>query len=159
MKNKNIENLSKRYCAIFGSEPVDKAEIHKIESSLGLLLPDDFNEISNFYSGGLLGNVSFFTINADPYDDFGLVNRTLYYRTCDLKLPHKYVALSENEVSFVVLETQENVHRNARVIECSISDAYCLSSGLQMQDDPTIYDNFSIYFESLLKKEEMYGSE
>ena len=148
-----IDNLIKRYTLLYPEEEVSNTHIDDIEKKLNVVLSNDFKKILTVYSGGKLGLHSIFTLYDDGRD-YNIVNRTLYYRNCDLNLPVTYIALEETEVSFVVLETQSQANMQTKVIECSIEDIYNLAKGNPLLYNPTIFPSFTDFFEYLIKQEE-----
>lgn len=47
----NIEDLKKRFEKLYPIEGLGEGRINKIETVLGVKLPDDFKGIAGFYSG------------------------------------------------------------------------------------------------------------
>lgn len=149
-----IQALIERYQNLFPNDQgVSEKDLHEAEKHLGLKFPDDFRVIAHAYGGGYLGGCSLFTLYDDG-EDYNIVNKTLHYRECDLHLPHRYLALEETGVSFVVLDTSTSPMFAGRVIECSIEDIYNLAAGDSLRYDHDIYNSFSDYFEYLVKEEE-----
>lgn len=152
MTNK-LKKLIDRYHLLYSEESVDDEKIKGIEEKLDVVLPCDFKVIAKSYSGGLLGLHSIFTLY-DNGSDYNIIDKTLYYRECDLQLPSKYVALEETEVSFIVMKTQDSPEKPAPVIYCSIEDIYNLAENKPLQYNPTIFPSFTDFFEYLIEQEE-----
>lgn len=155
MKTSLINNVIQRFRTLFPDDDgISIDELNQIEDKLHLILPWDFKKISCYYSGGMIGGISIFTFSADQKDQYNILNKTNYYRNCDLHLPEKYVALEESGVSFIVLETHQDENMNARVIYCSIEDIYNLANGKPLLYNPLIFPSFTDFFEYLLDQEE-----
>lgn len=153
MNNFAIDNLIKKFKNLF---PEDKgisfSELDAIEKKLQIILPNDFKEISKYYSGGFLGSQSIFNFTADEKDGYGIVSRTLTYRN-SVHLPMHIVAFYE-EHGFIYMETQDNASKLSPVIECSIEDVYNLASEKPLLYNPTIFPSFTDFFAYLLDQEE-----
>jgi SMI1-KNR4 cell-wall len=154
MNNITIEQLAERYCNLFPLDSLTEEEIVRIEIMLDIKLPNDFKAISKIYSGGLMGLHSIYTFNPDSGTNYDIVNRTLFYRNNSLHLPHRFIALKESEVSFIVMETQSDANIDTRIIECSIEDAYNLAEEKPLLYGPVIYKNFTEFFQFLIEEEE-----
>lgn len=155
MKASLINSVIQRFRTLFPDDHgISADELNKIEDKLHLIFPWDFKEISSYYSGGMIGGISIFTFSADQNDQYNILNKTNYYRNCDLHLPERYVSLVETEVSFIVLETHQDKNMNTRVIYCSIEDVYNLANGNPLLYNPQIFPTFTDFFEYLLDQEE-----
>ncbi len=152
--NTKLENLITRYSDFFPPRALSQERIAEIERNLKIILPIDFKEISKVFDGyEILAGHALYSFDSS-IKNYNIIDKTLYYRSCDLMLPKRYVALEETEVNFTVLETQPNENENTKVIECSIEDAYNLASEKPLIYNPTIFPSFTDFFEHLLNQEE-----
>ena len=140
----SIEILKLRSIELFGFQPLPDSEIHKIEHSLGIQLPDDLKRISQFYSGGYCGDFDYWS----PSNSLNFVDETLRLRTA-ISLPNKYIFLAEPPESGVFLE----IGSQSKVIWCDAVEVDKLSSG-NFENKPDIWNSYKDYFEYLLGVEE-----
>jgi hypothetical protein len=99
-----IEELKKWYINLFPVDGISREEINEIQKELNLRLPIDFCEISEFYSGGMLGDVSLFSF-AHINSAENIIDETIRLRKT-VALLHIYIVLAEPSESVVVLNTQ-----------------------------------------------------
>lgn len=152
MKN-DIENMNKRFLMLYPARNTGLDVIKEIENALGVNFPWDFIEISKFFDGYYsLGGINLFSFDFQG-DYSNIKDETIRLRE-SINLPKKYVVLYESEVSFIVLETQSAETLNARVIDCSLEDAYNLVEGKDLENGPVIYETFFDFFENLVSAEE-----
>lgn len=150
---KRLNEVKARYLNLFPDDLEPKTDISLIENELGLHLPEDFKIISEFYSGGYVGNYSIFSFYKEN-DDYNIIDRTLYYRQIDLKLPINYISFAETEVSFIFMKIVNEKKINGEVYITSIHDIYNLSNGKQLEYDYDYFPSFTDFFEYLIKQEE-----
>jgi hypothetical protein len=126
---------------------ISKGAINEIQKELNLQLPPDFCEISEFYSGGMLGDVSLFSFirinNAE-----NIIDETIRLRKTS-GLPHEYIVLAEPSESIIVLNTQNKptVLWIDAVEITQISDMF-------FESMPDKWDSFLDFFYKLLQQEE-----
>src|SRR5574344_1492599 len=99
-----LEELRNRYLALFPVDGIDKSKLFSIEKILSVKLPSDFCEISQFYSGGMIGDVSMYSFNLDDVDN--IVEKTILLRK-SINLPNDFIVLSEPDESLIVMETSK----------------------------------------------------
>ncbi|MBE0464325.1 MAG: SMI1/KNR4 family protein [Halomonadaceae bacterium] len=143
----DINNLRTRYEAIYGSEPCNDFAIFEIEEKLGIRLPEDFKEISTFYSGGLLGGISHHEI-ANISEATNIVQETLRLRH-SIGLLDCYVVIAEPSESLIVLNTDEQ----PAVIWCDAVEAKNINS-LSFNNQPDTWRSYKEFFSYLLDEEE-----
>ncbi len=143
----NFPDLKNRYSAIYGAEPCSEDELHNVEKALGLELPDDFKQVSRFYSGGLLGGISHHEIAASG-DAANVVDETLRIRAA-IGLEQHYVVLAEPSGSIIVLD----VSGQPAVIWCDAVDAVNINSR-RFSTVPDVWGNYADFFSYLLEEEE-----
>jgi len=130
-----------KYVPFYGVEPCPLGEVLEIEEKPNISLSEDFKAISTFYSGGLLGGISHFSIGSGD-DEFNVVNETLRLRRA-VGLSHEYVALAEPAGSLIVL----NVLHCPAVVWCDALDVGCLGvAGFSnFVDTWNTYEDFFLY--------------
>lgn len=152
--DKYIDVCLKRYLSFYEARKLSDKALVYIEQVLGVILPHDFKKISKVFDGfEILGGIDLFSFDPES-PGFNIVGKTLFYRSSDMRLPSRFIALRESEVSFVVMETQADEKIDAPIFECSISDAYNISEGKPMLDNPVFYPSFADFFSYLLDLEE-----
>src|SRR5437016_575079 len=98
-----VDELRKKYTALFGEEPAAHGIVSGIEAALNITLPSDFKAIADFYRGGMLGGISHFAIACQgPAEN--IVEETLRLRSA-ITLPGQLVVIAEPPESLVVLDT------------------------------------------------------
>ena len=60
-----MDQLKRRYSHLYPDEGTDGSLLEEIEKALGIRFPVTFMKTSSFYSGGLLGGISHFSIQDD----------------------------------------------------------------------------------------------
>lgn len=149
-----VSILKKRYEQLYEIASLHTPEFNKIEQELGIILPNDFKEITQFYDGGITGNL----LGGIYFPGFlynkkcPLVENTSHMR--DLGLPPRYIFLYEDDAGAIFMETQDSPDKPARVIWCDIPDAENLLAGKPFEYNPTIFPSFTDFFESLVEQEE-----
>lgn len=139
-----ISMLHNRYKKLFpGSESLKN---NYIENTLKIKLPRDFQQISQFFEGS---NLRFGLFCLDD-----LISENVSYRNAYNPLPPKYLALGENSVSFIVLDTE-----TGKVIEMATNDYGNLVEGEELCDNPQFFNSYSDFFEYLLDEEEKERAE
>jgi hypothetical protein len=145
-----VEDLRKRYISLFESEPTDKDTPARIESRLGVVLPDDFKAIATFYSGGMVGGISHHALEiSGPADN--IVAETEKLRTA-VALPHTMVVLAEPAESLVVLNTSPDPD-GAAVIWLDATDVRRLNN-VGSLNNPQLWPSYSDFFKFLLEQEQ-----
>jgi len=148
---KNIDLLIKRYLEIAPFNQVSSETLVLIEKALNIVLPNDFKEITKYYSGNILGTIYFF--NLELFGEFNIVEQTIFYRH-KIKLPFRYLPLYEESDGFIIMETQDDPRKPSPVIWCAVEDVYNLCEDKPLIYNPTIFPNFTDFFEYLLDQEE-----
>ncbi|MGM9922213.1 MAG: SMI1/KNR4 family protein [Bhargavaea sp.] len=141
-----MEQLRKRYAALYPVEGARKIELENVERQLNIKLPDDFRNIARFYSGGLLGGISHFSISdkATP----NITGETLRLRQ-QIDLPHEYVVLAEPPSSLIIMNTAGT----PALIWTDASDADNLGKRV-FATPPDEWTTYWDFFEALLDEEE-----
>jgi hypothetical protein len=142
-----IGELKKRYLDLFLVDGISKDAINEVEKGLNLQLPPDFCEISEFYSGGMLGDVSLFSFirinNAE-----NIIDETIRLRKT-AELPHEYIVLAEPSESIIVLKTQHNP-----IVLWIDAVEIARISDMAFESVPDKWNSFSDFFNTLLQQEE-----
>ncbi len=141
----NINKLKERYIALYGNEGVSENTLIDIEKKLNVKLPQDFREISLFYSGGLLGDITLYSIDL-TYNP-NIVDETIRLRN-DVNLINNFIVLAEPPESLIVLSLSDN-----KVIWCDSVDVVRLFNN-SFISKPEIWENYSSFFEKLLNDSE-----
>lgn len=141
----NIQELKKRYEALYPIEGIKAGMINNIESDLGVKLPEDFREITKFYSGGLIGDISIFAF--DRYTP-NIVDETLRLRKV-VNLPSNFLFIAEPPASVILLDTKNT----PAVLWCDSNEVDKLHD-LSFVTPPDTWDTFSEFFLELIEQEE-----
>ena len=151
-----IEEIKQKYLELYPNCGMTEENIDKIEDKLDIKLPYSFKEILNFYDGYYsINNNSFFSF--DPNEEgWNVVDKNLYYRNCDLKLPKRFLIIKEGDEDVIVLDL---ANENGQVYWISSQDVYNLVNGDSLTDNPTIFPTFADFFEYLLDEEEKLREE
>ncbi|MEE4688327.1 SMI1/KNR4 family protein [Pseudomonas alliivorans] len=143
---KSSTDLKKRYVNFYEAEAVSVEELKSVEIRLGVKLPDDFNEISKFYNGGLLGGISHNEISSSG-SATNIVDETIRLRNA-ISLDQNYIVLAEPPGSLIVL----NISGVPAVIWCDAVDAGNINFQ-SFANDPDVWESYSDFFEFLLDRE------
>ena len=120
-------------------------DLHMVEFNLDITLPDDFKEISLFYSIDYLGGIPNYQVVRDG-NTLNLIDETLRIRNA-IGLPHEYVFLAELDSSAILLNTVKQPH----VIWV---DSIALGRLNQLEShEYDAWENYQDYFEYLLQEE------
>lgn len=148
-----MKNIIQKFLKLFPDDKgISGKELEKVEEILQVVLPPDFKEISNYYSGGIIGNVSIFNFKPNLEDEYSLVSKSLIYRA-KINLPNKFVVLYD-EYGFILLNTEPNKNLEASILDLSSTDIFNLIEGKPLESNTRLYSAFSEYFEYLLDQEE-----
>lgn len=145
-----IEELRDGYVALIGSEPTKSSEIDLIEKELGIKFPDDFANVSKFYSGGMLGGISHNAI-ASRGPATNITDETKRLRHA-VGLTHSLVVLAEPPASLIVMNANSG-NSSPAVIWCDAIDVSRLEN-LQGMHDPQTWASYAEFFGFLLDTEE-----
>jgi hypothetical protein len=148
----SIQELRKKYMHLYPSDGIDECVIRRIEDILKIKLPEDFWQIADFYSGGLLGGISGFSF---AYEDItpNIVEETLRLRKA-IKLPSRYIVLAEPPESLIVMDTENT----PSIIWCDATDAIRISD-MSFITRPQTWSTYLEFFAELLEDEEAEQSE
>ena len=120
-------------------------DLHMVEFNLDITLPDDFKEISLFYSIDYLGGIPNYQVVRDG-NTLNLIDETLRIRNA-IGLPHEYVFLAELDSSAILLNTVKQPH----VIWV---DSIAIERLNQLEShEYDVWENYQDYFEYLLQEE------
>ena len=120
-------------------------DLHMVEFNLDITLPDDFKEISLFYSIDYLGGIPNYQVVRDG-NTLNLIDETLRIRNA-IGLPHEYVFLAELDSSAILLNTVKQPH----VIWV---DSIAIGRLNQLEShEYDAWENYQDYFEYLLQEE------
>lgn len=143
----SIQELEKRYTQLYPSDGVDESVLKKVESMLKLKLPEDFCQIANFYSGGLLGGISSFAVATQDITP-DIVEETIRLRDT-INLPSRFIVLAEPTESLIVMDTENT----PSIIWCDATDAERIAD-MSFISEPETWDNYLEFFQKLLEDEE-----
>jgi len=141
-----MNELLNKYRALYDIDGISKDYLDKIEYDLQIKLPNDFREVSSFYSGGDVGgkNIHSFLFS----DSTNLIGETLRIREA-VGLPSRFVVIAEQDESIIVMDT-ENKPSIIWLDSVEITK-------LEEQDfisEPDVWENFSDFFNHILDDEE-----
>lgn len=143
----SIQELEKRYTQLYPRDGVDESVLQRVESILKLKLPEDFCQIANFYSGGLLGGISSFAVATQDITP-NIVEETIRLRNA-INLPSRFIVLAEPTESLIVMDTENT----PSIIWCDATDAERIAD-MSFISEHEIWDNYLGFFKKLLEDEE-----
>lgn len=146
MDDNALKKLHQRYVAYFGDEPTRPEAIAELESSLGVILPDDMKAVAKFYSGGIVGGISHHSLDGNS-PATNLLQETLRLRSA-INLTHRFLVLAEPSESLIVLDVDSGV-----VTWCDDYDVLRLDGSSQMLGKPNTWPSYADFFEFLLDEE------
>ncbi len=147
----SIADLRKRYEEL--GQPVEAGDDRsRIESALGLRLPDDIGEISEFYSGGMLGGISHFSWEAAG--GYSVVEKTKAAQTA-LSLAPSFIFLADPPESAIVWRADTT----PRVVWCHAHDFERVAKGEAPTMDIDAFESYADFFSFLLDREKEESEE
>lgn len=151
--NEVIAKLKTHYESLFPEDKgVSQEELDSIEKKLEVTLPRDFRDIASFYSGGMIGGQSIYTITSDPNNEYGISNRTIVFREA-INLPQKILPLYF-EYGFIYMDLDDHSKNYKKVIYCATEEAQSLCESAYPQNVYRVYSSFTDFFEYLIEQEE-----
>ncbi|WP_411349027.1 SMI1/KNR4 family protein [Paenibacillus sp. WLX2291] len=140
-----FSGLKQRYETLFGNTDTTKCDLVAIEKKLEVKLPEDFKGISEFFNGGLIGEIDIFSYcNNVP----NIVDETLRLREA-IHVPDHFVILAEPDASIILLDTEAK----PAVIWCDSIDINGLENRT-FSNLPDTWDTFLDFFLYVLYEEE-----
>ena len=100
----SVEKLKQRYIQLNSIDGIDEIVLRNIEEILRVKVPEDFCQISNFFSGGLLGGIGNFAFDYEGISP-NIVEETLRLRNA-INMPHRFIVLAEPPESLIVMDTE-----------------------------------------------------
>ena len=144
-----LERVKQKYLNLHPTHGVEEKIIKEIEDKLDIILPNDFKAIATYYDGYYdINNHSFFSFNPNV-NDWNVINKTIFYRESDLKLPKNFLVIKEGDEDVIVLDTSDLINK---VYWLSHADLYNLSNQEELLDDPMIFNSFGDFFEFILNE-------
>ena len=140
-----VNELKNRHLALYPLDGIDKNKLVAVENALSIKLPNDFCEIAQFYSGGMLGDVSIYSFNIEDVDN--IVGKTEFLRKT-INLPNDFILLSEPDESIIVMNVKDS-----NIFWIDATDAENLQSG-SFESSPDTWETFADFFAELLTQEE-----
>lgn len=141
-----ISKLRERYLEIAEPDGISVQELENIEYTLGVTLPDDFKQISQFFGGECLGAVENYSFVQGAWDN--ITDETKRLREA-VKLPFRFVVLAEPPESVIVMDVEDK----PSVIWCDLTDIYHLETKAYT-GNPDVWESYSDFFAALLSDEE-----
>lgn len=132
--------------------PLKDTTINFIEKTLDLKISLDFKIMNSICRSDYFSFFEFFNFENKE----GIIEETLYYRK-NFKLPHKYIILFSDSVSFVMLKIISE--SQSEVIWCDYADFFIFCDTGKMEYNPTIFPSFTDFYEFLLNEEIKYRAE
>jgi hypothetical protein len=148
----DLEVLRRQYVEHFGIEGVPTKVINEIERLLEVLLPNDLKEISTFYGGGIVGEISHFAFTIGPANN--VAEETLGLRGA-IGLPHQYVVLAEPPDSIIVLDCEAK--SEPAIIWFDAGELQKLPA-IDSLTTPDIWQKYVDFFAYLLNQEKAHMS-
>ncbi|EMR06532.1 hypothetical protein C772_01427 [Bhargavaea cecembensis DSE10] len=141
-----MQQLKPRYTKLYPNEGTIRRKLEETERVLGIWFPVTFMETSSFYSGGLLGGISHFSIPDDREPN--IKGETLRLRE-SIGLPSRFVVLAEPPGSLIVMDTTGT----PEVIWLDATDVNNLADRA-LASPPDVWETYGEFFEELLAEEE-----
>lgn len=138
--------LKKKYLNLAKEYGINSQEIENIENILEVTLPDDFKQISRFFSGGCLGVVDQYSFNQGNWNN--IIDETKRLRAT-VNLSQNFIVLAEPPESIIVM----NLENKPSIIWCNSTDIYNLDTK-SYTSNPTVWRDYSDFFSTLLSDEE-----
>lgn len=145
---KKLSELKTKYLEVFPEDGLSQNELNAIEEKLCITLPDDFKEISKYFSGGSVGIIEFYDFKDN--NDINIINETLRLRE-SIKLPEQYIVLAEPPESIVIMD----IKNIPAIIWCDSLDIENIKSHKYMSQ-PDVWESFSDFFNDMLLSEELW---
>ena len=146
-----INDLRNQYILLYGEEPVARNSIKELEQRLEIELPNDFKEISSFYSGGLLGGISHNAI-ASNGPATNMFDETSKLRLSE-GLPLNLVVIATPPISLIVMDcSATNDIGSDTIIWCDSHDAVHLQTG-KFISQPQTWPKYTDFFRYLIDQE------
>ncbi|MBZ9558062.1 MULTISPECIES: SMI1/KNR4 family protein [unclassified Modicisalibacter] len=143
----DISTLKSRYESIYGHEPCGDGALEDIERTLEIILPEDFKEISRFFSGGFLGGVSHNDIESCG-NSTSILQETLRVRE-QTGLNKQYAVIAEPSESIILLNTKGQ----PSIIWCDAIEIEKMGTN-EFGPPPDTWQNYRDFFAYLLDEEE-----
>lgn len=147
MNKDDLTKMRRRYASFFGEEQTSEEAIAGLESSLGVVLPDDVKAISQFFRGDLLGGISHYSFDGSS-PATNILNETSRLRSA-VALPHRYVVLAEPDESLIVLDVESGT-----VTWCDNFDVSRLDGNNKMLGKPKMWSTYAAFFGYMLDMED-----
>jgi hypothetical protein len=135
----DVTEFRNKYVELYGAEPCSSGTLVEIETLLCLKLPEDFKNIAEFYSGGLLGGISHHEI-ASSSDATNIVEETLRIRKAT-GLRKNLVILAEPPGSIIAFDVCDK----PAIIWCDAVEVENLNS-MEFINAPDTWDSYSEFF-------------
>lgn len=142
---KNLFELKMKYLEIFPEDSLNQDELNAIEKRLGITLPSDFKEISEYFSGGSVGIIEFYDFKDN--NDINIVDETLRLRE-SIQLPEQYIVLAEPPESVVLMD----IRNIPAIIWCDCIDIENINGNNYLRQ-PDTWESFSDFFYDMLMEE------
>jgi hypothetical protein len=149
----SIVDLKTRVDKLGIHKVLEKGDIINVERKLQIICPHDFCAFAEICDYEYLSDFEWLNISLENQQS--VIHKTVSFRN-SLNLPNKYVVLMiQDDVSVVLIETQDSPDKPSPVIWCDlIPDFFNLCEGKQMEQNPTIWPSFTDFFEYLVEQEE-----
>ncbi|MBD5134349.1 MAG: SMI1/KNR4 family protein [Lachnospiraceae bacterium] len=145
VKMKSLSELKMKYLEMFSEDALNQEELNTIEKRLGVTLPDDFKEISKYFSGGSVGIIEFYDFKDN--NEINIIDETLRLRE-SIQLSEQYIVLAEPPESIVVMDIK-NV---PAIIWCDSIDIENIESN-NYSSQPDTWESFCDFFYNMLLEE------
>lgn len=143
----DINSLKNRYVAMNGHRRISNDMLRSIQAELGLVLPLDFMQITEFYDGSGFNVLPLYSL-AGNAPKMNPVNETLRLRE-SVQLPSNWLVLGEPPESLLLMDCANG----GKVLWLDAVDVARISSN-SFNKEPETWDSFSDFFDYLLEEEE-----
>lgn len=141
----SVKELREMYLSQFPEDGLSENEISEIEKKLGVVLPIDFKEIAQFFSGGNVGIIDFYDFRRE--NTLNIIDETIRLRT-DINLSKNYIVIAEENESIVLLD----LDNQPSVIWCDSVEITQIANR-QFENEPNYWNDFSDLFLEMLEDE------
>ena len=147
----NLNIIRKKYKALYGEEPASAEDINRIEISLGINLPNDFRRITEFWRGGIIGDIPMLEIASGATEN--VLTETLRLRD-SISLNTGCLVLSDLSESIILLVCSEgNMYGKVLWFDANILLSQASMDFSDVSRAEKDWGSFSEYFLYLLDEE------
>jgi hypothetical protein len=145
--SERIKKIEKRYLQCDEHSGIDNTDIQNIQNLLKIILPADFIQIAQFFSGGYFGGISNHSFNKINGCD-NIIDETIRLRET-IRLPNEYIVLAEPPESLIVF----NTIKEPAIIWCDAIESDKIATSTFITP-PETWNHYYDFFLELIENEE-----